>query len=148
LIDVNKWAKEAGLLVDATEMVEGLVSITSIIDINDSNQIVGEGYYRTWMSVDDWSGYLNHRVVFLLNPGMSQVPEPGATVAVVGVVALLAYAAMRRRQCGWRCVNGWSTRRQPVRGAHVSRVPCPASRRTRFGPIRLKSIQMVLRRFQ
>jgi hypothetical protein len=102
LIDVNKWAKEAGLLVDATEMVEGLVSITSIADINDSNQIVGTGYYRTWVSTEEGAGYENRQVVFLLNPGMTQVPEPGATAVVAGAAAMLACAAMRRRQRGQR----------------------------------------------
>jgi hypothetical protein len=49
------------------------------------------GYFETY--------YEYQRVAFLLNPGSSQVPEPGATVAVAGVVALLAaWAAIRRRQ--------------------------------------------------
>jgi hypothetical protein len=99
LIDVNKWAEEAGLLVNGTGMEEGLVSILSIADINDSNQIVGTGYYRRQISDEEGSTwYGNQQVVFLLNPGMMQVPESGATAVVAGAAAMLACAAMRRRR--------------------------------------------------
>ncbi|MDR1281462.1 MAG: hypothetical protein LBK99_11645 [Opitutaceae bacterium] len=121
LIDVTRLAKEAGLLVEGVGTDEGLTAILTVSDINDHNQIVGTGLLRilserwvdeTWVEVEGEDGewyevyieghyepyYANQQVAFLLNPGSSQVPEPGATGAVAGVVALLAAcAAMRRR---------------------------------------------------
>ncbi|MDR1282774.1 MAG: DUF3466 family protein [Opitutaceae bacterium] len=113
LIDVNRWAKEAGLLVEGVGTNEGLTAILAVSDINDHNQIVGTGLLRIlssrWVAEgpDEPEGhyetyYRNQRVAFLLNPGLTQVPEPGATGVVAGVVAMLAYAAMRRRQRGRR----------------------------------------------
>ncbi|EIP99714.1 PEP-CTERM putative exosortase interaction domain-containing protein,HAF family repeat protein [Opitutaceae bacterium TAV1] len=84
-ININELAAEAGLLVTGGS---GFKSLDSITDINDSNQVVGTG---TWSD-----GSTRAFVLTMALELTAAVPEP-ATYAVLAGLAMLGWAALRRR---------------------------------------------------
>ncbi|MDR1281374.1 MAG: PEP-CTERM sorting domain-containing protein [Opitutaceae bacterium] len=92
LVDINKLAAEAGLLVSGSDSPEGFLSLTYANDINNYNQVVGYGPYFDGTSVVIRSFILELEFVSAV-----AVPEP-ATWTVLAGLALLACATLCRRR--------------------------------------------------